>query len=174
MTARAMCSDRHVRALFLVLLLTYFWSEARSERLPVKTYTVADGLQRDNVYRIRQDSRGFLWLCTAEGVSRFDGVRMTNLTVDDGLPYRSGEDVLETKSGTIYFATGKGLARLNPHGLRASKENPLFTVFLPSNQKAERILTLVEDKSSRVWVGTSGGLYQLVETGGRPELQAVP
>lgn len=45
-----------------------------AERLPVKTYTTADGLQRDNVSRIRLDSRGFLWFCTSEGVSRFDGV----------------------------------------------------------------------------------------------------
>ena len=61
-------------------------SESLAERLPVKTYTVADGLLRDIVYRIRQDSRGFLWFCTAEGISRFDGYGFTNFTTDDGLP----------------------------------------------------------------------------------------
>ncbi len=81
-----------------------------AERLPVKTYTTADGLQRDNVYRIRRDSRGFLWLCTSEGVSRFDGTVLTNFTAADGLPSRFAEDVLETRSGTIYIATGKGPA----------------------------------------------------------------
>ena len=33
---------------------------AEAERLPIKTYTVADGLLRDNVFKIKQDSRGFL------------------------------------------------------------------------------------------------------------------
>ena len=117
--------------------ITFAWIAAiiflplisKAERLPIKTYTVADGLLRDGVDKIKRDSRGFLWFCTSEGTSRFDGVAMTNFTVADGLPDRVTEDFLETKGGTIYIATNKGLARLNPHGIRASTENPLFTVF---------------------------------------------
>ena len=123
-------NSRWTTGLALVLWLAVV---ASAQRLPVKTYTVADGLQRDDVIRIRQDSRGFMWFCTAEGISRFDGVGMTNFTVADGLPDLVVEDFLETKNGTIYIATGKGLARLNPRGLRGSKKNPLFTVFLPDN-----------------------------------------
>lgn len=52
----------------------------QAERLPVKTYTIADGLLRDAVYKIKQDSRGFLWFCTVEGVSRFDGLGFINFT----------------------------------------------------------------------------------------------
>jgi hypothetical protein len=61
-----------------------------------------------------------------------------------------------------------------PPGARSLKENPLFTVFLPDNPKAERILTLFEDKNNRVRVGTSDGLYRLVEAGGRTALEAAP
>ena len=156
---------------FCILL---FVSPTKPERLPVKTYTIADGLQRDNVYCIKQDSRGFLWFCTNEGISRFDGVGITNFTVADGLPNRFANDFLETKNGTIYIATGKGLARLNPHGLRGSKENPLFSSFLPDNPKAERIKTLYEDRNNQVWVGTSDGLYKLTETSGQIKFENVP
>ena len=66
-----------------VLLLA---AAAAGERLPIKTYTIADGLARDFVRRIKQDSHGFIWLCTAEGLSRFDGYGFTNYGLDDGLP----------------------------------------------------------------------------------------
>lgn len=98
---------------------------------------------------------------------------MTNFTVADGLPHREVHDFLETKNGIIYLATESGLARLNPQGLRVSTANPLFTTLLPANPKAAKILTLYEDKSHRIWVGTSDGLYQLLEKGGQMAFQAV-
>lgn len=160
----------------VVVLFAFFFLPAPffAERLPVKTYTVADGLPRDIVTRIRRDSLGFLWFCTAEGISRFDGAGMTNFTVADGLPNRTVNDFLETKSGTIYIATGKGLARLNPHGLRGSPENPLFTTLLPENPKAENIQILYEDAKNQIWIGTSDGLYKLVETDGKIGFELVP
>jgi ligand-binding sensor domain-containing protein len=53
-------------------------SISRAERLPVKTYTTADGLAHNSVHRIVRDSRGFLWFTTAEGLSRFDGYSFNN------------------------------------------------------------------------------------------------
>jgi len=157
----------------LVLVVFGFSAISKAELLPVKTYTVADGLLRDSVSKIKQDSRGFLWFCTLEGISRFDGVGITNFTVADGLPDRFVQDFLETRNGTLYIATHKGLARLNPHGLRGSRENPLFTTFLPDNPKAEKILTFYEDKSGQIWVGTSDGLYKLIETGNEIRFEIV-
>ncbi|HQU85833.1 MAG TPA: two-component regulator propeller domain-containing protein [Pyrinomonadaceae bacterium] len=158
-------------ALCLVLI---FVSTTNAEQLPIKKYTTADGLPRDKVTRIRQDSRGFLWFCTSEGISRFDGFEMKSFTIADGLPDRFAEDFLETKNGEIYIATGKGLARLNPHGLRNSAENPLFSVFSPEQQKTVRILRLYEDIENQVWVGTSDGLYRLTETDGQIGFANVP
>ncbi len=174
MLASSLRKPQRMSLLLPLLLCACLPSAARAERLPIKTYTVADGLPRDNVYRIRRDARGFLWFCTAEGLARFDGLRMTNFTVADGLPNRRVEDVLETENGTIYIATGKGLARLNPHGLRGSADKPLFTVLRPDNPKAEYIQTLYEDKNNQVWVGTSDGLYKLTERDGHTVLAAVP
>ncbi|MCA1623286.1 MAG: histidine kinase [Acidobacteria bacterium] len=154
-------------------------STVYAERLPVKTYTVADGLLRDAVYKIKQDSRGFLWFCTTEGVSRFDGYAFTNFTTDDGLPNRYANDFLETKEGAIYIATNGGLARLNPKGLRGSPDNPLFTTLLPENPKAKSFRVLFEDAGGTIWAGTSDGVYKLNGAGkletvalGKPLLSA--
>src|SRR5262245_4227215 len=90
--------------------ITVVWAE----RLPIKTYTIADGLAQDNVLRIRRDSKGFLWFCTAEGLSRFDGRRFTNYGVEHGLPSRIVYDLLETRDGHYWVATSRGLCRFNP------------------------------------------------------------
>ena len=43
-----------------------------AEKLPIQAYTTADGLANNHINRIRSDSRGFLWICTDEGLSRFE------------------------------------------------------------------------------------------------------
>ncbi|MCY7346193.1 MAG: histidine kinase [Pyrinomonadaceae bacterium] len=160
----------------LVLFLSVI---AEAERLPVKTYTVADGLLRDYVYKIKQDSRGFLWFCTPGGVSRFDGYAFTNFAAADGLPDRRVNDFLETQNGTIWLATDAGLAKLNPTGIRnpqsanQNQGNLLFSVYLPENPKAKKILVLFEDENGQIFAGTNDGLYRLVERNGDFELESV-
>ena len=58
-------------------------------QLPVRIYTTADGLARDAVSCIVPDSRGFLWFCMAEGLSRFDGYGFVNYGSAQGLPHRT-------------------------------------------------------------------------------------
>ena len=86
----------------------------RAERLPIKTYTTADGLVRDQASRIVRDSEGLLWFCTIEGLSRFDGYKFTNYGIDQGLPNRQVNDFLETRGGVYWVATQGGLSRFNP------------------------------------------------------------
>jgi ligand-binding sensor domain-containing protein len=64
--------------LLLLGLLCPFSVRGQTGQFPIKTYTTADGLARDQVNCIRRDSRGFLWFCTEEGLSRFDGYKFTN------------------------------------------------------------------------------------------------
>jgi hypothetical protein len=129
-------TNKYWGSLFSFALILFLTLPLFAERLPVRTYTVADGLLRDQVSKIRQDSRGFLWFCSVEGVSRFDGYGFTNFTTADGLPDRHVNDFLETKNGDIWIATDGGLAKLNPTGLAGSEANPLFSTLLADNPKA--------------------------------------
>jgi ligand-binding sensor domain-containing protein len=87
-----------------------------NRQLPIKTYTTADGLARDQINRIVRDSRGFLWFCAHEGLLRFDGYTFTNYTVDHGLPHRSIRDLLETRHGIYWIAMTDGLCQFNSTG----------------------------------------------------------
>lgn len=56
---------------------------AQKDELPIyyvphRTYTVKDGLSHNSVMRAFQDSKGYLWLGTREGINRFDGLEFTN------------------------------------------------------------------------------------------------
>src|ERR1044071_7453321 len=84
--------------LFFLTVINIALPIARAERPPFKIYTTGEGLAHDSVNKIVRDSRGFLWFCTAEGLSRFDGSKFKNYTQDDGLPHRSINDFLDRKS----------------------------------------------------------------------------
>ncbi len=101
---------------WLALLLLAGVPNAGAERLPIRIYTTADGLAHNAVNRIVRDSRGFLWFCTDEGLSRFDGYAFSNFGTDQGLPHASVNDFLETRNGEYWLATGAGLVRFNPTG----------------------------------------------------------
>jgi signal transduction histidine kinase/ligand-binding sensor domain-containing protein len=161
--------------LCITLALGYFFVQnARAETLPLKSYTTSDGLAHDHVNRIVRDSRGFLWFCTSEGLSRFDGYEFKNYTQDDGLPHRGITDFLETRSGNLWIGTGDGVVLFNPLGKSAREttdnqnEPPMFRTFRPAEIHPEPTtwyaLDLLEDREGTVWVASQFGLYRLEKT----------
>src|SRR5215471_4914534 len=84
-----------------------------AERIAVRSYTTADGLASDQIDCIVPDSRGFIWFCTPEGLTRFDGYRMVNFGIREGLPERRIETFLETRSGTYLVGTARGLSQFS-------------------------------------------------------------
>ncbi|HUQ33652.1 MAG TPA: two-component regulator propeller domain-containing protein, partial [Pyrinomonadaceae bacterium] len=162
------------------LLVLFFISQGNlhPRQLPIKIYTLADGLAHDRVGRIVRDSRGFLWLCTADGISRFDGYRFVTYDARHGLPNSSTNDLLETRAGVYWIATnGAGVARLEattPAGagestagrivpLSSSERNQgLFKIYdVGGKPGTNRINRLFEDQEGRVWAGTDDGLFVL-------------
>jgi len=100
----------------LLASLFFFNAIAQAERLPLRTYTTADGLANNGVNKVVRDSRGFLWFCTSGGLSRFDGYAFTNFGVEEGLPDPVVNDFLETRAGDYWLATNGGLVHFNPRG----------------------------------------------------------
>lgn len=157
---------------------------AGAERLPLRLYTTADGLAHDAVYKIVRDSRGFLWFCTFEGLSRFDGYTFTSYGVAEGLPTQVVRDLLETRDGTYWVATNAGLCRFSPNGVpRRGSTTPaapnappaMFVVYSPGNDRDSNVVTsLTQDRAGTIWVGTFGGLYRLDEAGGQIAFRRIP
>ena len=161
-------AKRSVWAFGLLLIVSQI---SKGERLPIKSYTSADGLAHNVVQRIVRDSRGFLWFCTREGLSRFDGYSFTNYGIEQGLPSAIVNDLLETREGVYWVATSGGLCRFNPLGnpqanisnaLQSDAANPIFTVYFPGEDARSRlVLSLFQDRAGGIFCGTGNGLYRL-------------
>jgi ligand-binding sensor domain-containing protein len=178
--------ERRRGALRLALLLSGLLAvvgDAVAERLPVKAYTTDHGLAHNRVKRIVQDSRGFIWFCTAAGLSRFDGYQFTNYGVDDGLPAWSLNDLVETSDGVYWIATNSdGVVRFEPRAAVHPTTQGIqsrFTVYpISSEPVTNRVNVLYKDAAGMLWAGTDGGLFRLSERAGektfRPENLRVP
>src|SRR5260370_3854688 len=128
------------------LVLLAVCASVHAEQLPLRTYTIADGLARDSVNWIMQDSLGFLWFCTSEGLSRFDGYAFTNYGVDQGLPSREVNYMIEAHDGVYWIATSYGLVRFNPRRAATTQQThgePMFVVYRPGEQIYARAFTLL-------------------------------
>jgi len=165
-----MRSDRKLLTLVSICLIAATASFIRAERLPLKTYTTADGLASNRISRIVRDSRGFLWFCTEQGLSRFDGFSFVNYTTAQGLPDDDVTDFLETRDGEYWVATFKGLCRFNPKGTpkgpNSNEANQMFVVYHPGqSSRSSSIKALYEDRSGKVWCGTWQGVYRIEREG---------
>ncbi len=168
--------------LFLAVLypVFLFCFAVRAEKLPLKIYTSADGLANDVVNKIVADSHGFLWFCTAEGISRFDGYKFKNYTQEDGLPHRSIDDFLETRDGDFLIATPNGLTVFNPKGkayrwdiiknelVQNSSEPPMFKTYIPPNDPnltlAKNVVSMTQDGNGNIYASTRYNLYRFIKT----------
>jgi hypothetical protein len=97
-----------VKRLIVILVVLIPFAQSRAEQLPIRTYTTADGLPRDSIHKIVPDPRGYLWFCTSDGLSRFDGYEFVNYSTAHGLPHRMVYDLLITRSGDYWAGTAAG------------------------------------------------------------------
>ena len=149
-----------------------------AEQLPVRVWTTAEGLPHNHINRIKCDSRGYLWICTDEGLARFDGYGFVNYGMAQGLPNLTINDFIEARDGTYWIATDGGICRFNPLGKSAPPDQPqptpMFTVHRVSEvEVTNHVNGLLEDKDGSLWLATSGGLFRLWQTGGQVNIEAV-
>lgn len=99
-----------------VILFAASHSLLYGQNYPFREYSVADGLPQSQAREIYQDSRGFLWIVTRSGISRFDGIEFRNYFRHDGLPSNIISKIIEDDSGYVYALSEHGLAGYNGYG----------------------------------------------------------
>jgi ligand-binding sensor domain-containing protein/serine phosphatase RsbU (regulator of sigma subunit) len=104
---------KHIVWLIFFLSLTSFTLKAQNYFFD--NYGINQGLSEQKVYKLLQDSKDYIWLGTANGLSRFDGKKFENFTSRDNLAFGGVVSILEDSLGSLWFGhrSGGGISVFN-------------------------------------------------------------
>ncbi|MCB9286702.1 MAG: hypothetical protein H6560_05235 [Lewinellaceae bacterium] len=129
--------------------------------------SVGQGLPSPYVYAFTQDSKGFLWIGTSLGLSRYDGYgsKIYRYDLQDSTLITSAWCLFEDKRGGLWIGTDKGLKYLDfkTGQFTSYKHDPKNSNSLSSGP----IISILEDSYGVLWVGSYGdGLNRLNQEDG--------
>ncbi len=164
---------------FILIILLPALSHTQSQDLKFERISVEQGLSQSTIYDILQDSKGFMWFGTEDGLNKYDGYDFTiyknNPNDSSSLSHNYVWSIYEDKSGVIWIGTwGGGLNKFD-------RETGKFIHYQhdPSNPNSlsdNLVMSICEDKYDVLWIGTmKGGFCKLErETGKFTQYQHNP
>lgn len=132
----------------------------------VRNWTTVDGVPHNTVRAILQSRDGYLWMGTANGLARFDGVRFVVFDLAN-TPELISDDIVklyEDRQGNLWMRTRRGLARRHQDGFE-------FLSLEPGGPPA-RVRYFAEDATGTLWFCGLDGLARW--TGNRLERVPAP
>jgi signal transduction histidine kinase/ligand-binding sensor domain-containing protein/CheY-like chemotaxis protein len=162
-----MALHRYSGILLLLLKTTLVYPQ--TAHLSFEHLGTAQGLSQSNVLCSLQDSRGFMWFGTREGLNKYNGYSFTvykNEVGDDrSLSNNLVYDMVEDSRGDLWIGTwGGGIDRFD-------RKNDQFTHFRhrpddAGSLSSNLVLALLKDSRGMLWIGTEdGGLDRMDSTG---------
>ncbi|MEN8222185.1 MAG: two-component regulator propeller domain-containing protein [Acidobacteriota bacterium] len=149
---------------FIIILITIFFFKPLYSFIPNDSLTFnhiskKDGLSDDLIFSIFQDSVGYIWIGTSNGLNRYDGYRFKTFTNDPDDPGSISHNVItwicEDDDKNIWFATyGGGLSKFD------YKTNKFKNHLTFGDERTINELKIINhirsDLKKRVWISTKG------------------
>ena len=152
--------------IYFLLLITSLYPQPPN--IKFDHLTIDDGLSGNAIERwqsILKDRHGFLWICTRNGLNKYDGYKFIVYKSDPGDPNSINSNwinsIYEDRSGILWIGTQTG--GLN----RFNADTETFTHFqhdpLDSNSLCDNaVFSICEDHSGDLWIGTQSGLSRMI------------
>lgn len=146
--------------ILLILLVFLQGLIASGEELFFKSLTVNDGLTQHDVSCILQDSFGFIWIGTYDGLNRFDGFNVQNFShKTNDVESLSSNRILclfEDSKKRIWIGTdGSGI---NFYSLEKEK-----FIRVKTPEGFNQVKDIAENSKGEIFFATSNGVLKLVE-----------
>ncbi|MEO0778906.1 MAG: two-component regulator propeller domain-containing protein, partial [Bacteroidota bacterium] len=98
---------------WMLLLAALIGTSVLTAQYPqLRHFTREDGLPSNNVYSIIQDDRGYIWVCTDQGIACFNGQSFEVFTIHDGLTDNDVWALRKDQRGRIWMDSFRGVCYL--------------------------------------------------------------
>ena len=149
--------------IFFFLLTSSLFFFAVGQNLRFGRLSVEKGLSQSTVYCTYQDSQGYIWVGTEDGLNKYDGytfdIYKFDPTDSTTLSNNIVRCIFEDKQNELWIGTDNGLNKFNP-------SNGSFTRYqnIPGNSStlsSNIITSITQDNKNEIWIGTNNGLNKL-------------
>lgn len=154
---------KHNRLITFIFFIIYSLSiNAQAPRL----YTSANGLANSQINNICQDNKGFIWISTENGLSRFDGTDFTTFRHDrnkqTSIASNLVQTVFEDSSGNYWIGTSAGLEKFETEYNTFTHIDLQDPEIKESDQHISSITEVTIQGNRRIIAASSGhGIYIL-------------
>lgn len=127
----------------------------KSEKINFENLTIEDGLSSNFITTIFQDSRGYIWIGTDDGLNQYNGNYIVEYNYSDGLASTYISAICEDEYGNIWVGTRGGLSIIN------SKTEEIKNIKYDNSKSGishYNVTAIYKDSQNTMWVGTEKGL----------------
>ncbi|MDR0506639.1 MAG: response regulator [Dysgonamonadaceae bacterium] len=142
---------------FLGILFCFFYMPLSAKQFYFKKYQVETGLSHNTVSCVLQDSYGFMWFGTSDGLNRFDGKKFKIYRNEMQDKFSLGNNFIqilfEDDESNIWVGTNSGIyiySRSNEHFTHFKKETE-YGVSISSEVKK-----IIKTSNRKIWIATLG------------------